>query len=81
MAVYKYHDSREAIYSSIETSPSELIDLPSSKKRKLQKQPDFKHLHDQIVKYQMEIHILKVHQKEIIQHLLNVEIERDKLKS
>ena len=50
--------------------PSELIDFHSSKKRKLQKQPDFKHLQDQIARHQMEIHILKVHQKEIFQNFI-----------
>lgn len=60
---------------------AETIDIPSSKKSRIQKHTDAKNMENQVQKCQMEIAMLKVHQKELIRNLLNVEIERDRLKT
>ena len=60
--------------------PSELVEI-APKERKVDKHVGLKYLQDQIVRHQMEMQMLKAHQKENIQNLLNVEIERDKLRA
>ena len=65
----------------IKNQPAQIIETQCSKKRKVQKHTDTKTLENQIQKCQMEIAMLKLHQKELIRNLLNVEIERDRLKT
>ena len=59
---------------------AEIVDILSLK-RKIQKHTDTKHLENDVQKACMEVAMLKLHQKDLIRNLWEVEFERDKLRN
>ena len=60
--------------------PPEIIDAAPSRKRKIVKSTDTKQLEHELKKSQLEVAMLKLHQKDLIRQLLELEFERDRLK-
>ena len=61
--------------------PADIIDVAPSRKRRINKFKDTQQLGNEPNKSQMEVAMLKLHQKELIRQLLGLEFERDQLKN
>ena len=64
----------------LKNCPPEIVEIPQSKRRRIQKDLGVQSLQNEIAKIKAENKMLKEHQKELFGNLLNIEMERNMLK-